>query len=139
MKYFVFIIFISFSLQFLLGCNSKSAEDLVFEGVRKTKEHNLEEALALFDQAIEIKPDYAEAFKHRGRTKFNMGDAEGALVDFTEAISIDTNYAEAYFNRAKILNYFGKEEMGCKDLKKAKELKYPNIDDDYRMCLKYEK
>ena len=55
----------------------------------------------LFDEAIRLNPDDAEAYFNRGALKSDLGRMEEALLDYDEAIRLDPNYAQAYCNRGK--------------------------------------
>ncbi len=46
------------------------------------------DAVADFDEAIRLRPDYGEAFHNRGVAKWRMGNPEGALADFDESIAL---------------------------------------------------
>lgn len=122
---------------FLSSCSTPNAEEYIFEGIKLTKEQKHEEALELFNKAIEINPSLAVAWKHRGRTKFNLGDAQGAITDFTEAIKLDTMYAEAYYNRGNVYIFLADVPTACRDFNKARALNYPNIEDTEKMCRPY--
>lgn len=58
---------------------------------------NLDAALADFDKAIDLKPDYAEAFLNRAYyIKERRGDLEGALADYSKSIEVSQNDNDAY-------------------------------------------
>ena len=42
-----------------------------------------------YDRAIELNPDYAEAYYNRGDAKSELGDHEGAAADRKRAIELD--------------------------------------------------
>ena len=119
---------------FFLSCNSKTAEEYLFDGLKRSEHNDLKGAIEFYNKAIKIKPDYAEAYKQRGCAKFNMKDILGSVDDLSEAIKYNNEYAEAYYNRGTVYVYLEDMEKACKDFKKAKELKFPNIDDSYKMC-----
>jgi tetratricopeptide (TPR) repeat protein len=76
-----------------------TAEEWFNLGVDK---HNLGDnqgAIADYSQAIQIKPDDADAYLNRGVAKFNLGDNQGAIADYNQAIKIKPDYADAYLNR----------------------------------------
>ena len=52
-----------------------------------------------YDQAIRLKPDYADAFNNRGIARQAKGDLDGALADYDEAIRLQPDYADAFNNR----------------------------------------
>ena len=73
--------------------------------------NNYELELKDFDAAIEIAPDYAEAYLDRGRLRADLNDFEGAISDFSSAIELLPDYDEAYFERGearyKSKDYYG--------------------------------
>ena len=56
-----------------------------------------------YNRAIELKPDYANAFNNRGIVKDNSGDYEGALRDYNRAIELKPDFATAFNNRELLL------------------------------------
>jgi lipoprotein NlpI len=75
-----------------------------------------------YDEAIRLKPDYADPFNNRGIARRAKGDLEGALQDFNEAIRLKPDYANAYYNRTIIFQ--GKANYGAAiaDLQKYLDL-----------------
>ena len=57
-------------------------------------------ALSDYSKAIEIKPDFAEAYYYRGLTQKSLGDKGMELSDYSRAIELKSNYADAYYSRA---------------------------------------
>ena len=56
-------------------------------------------AIVDFDQAIQLEPDYAQAYNDRGFAKYKLGAYEAAVVDLNKAIQFKADYAEAYLRR----------------------------------------
>jgi tetratricopeptide (TPR) repeat protein len=56
-------------------------------------------AIADYTKAIELKPDYAEAYFSRGYARKSQGDLGGAMGDYTKAIELKPDFAWAYNNR----------------------------------------
>ena len=54
------------------------------------------EQLRFYTKAIELKPDFAEAFSNRGNTRRAIGDPGGALQDYDEAIRLIRNVWSTY-------------------------------------------
>ena len=52
------------------------------DGAKLVEEEKYEDAIKEFDQAIEIYPDYAEAFNRRGVAYLYLGQNERAIQDF---------------------------------------------------------
>jgi tetratricopeptide (TPR) repeat protein len=73
----------------------KRGED--FAGVR-----DYDRAIADYDMAIQLKPDYAEAYNDRGFAYYLKGNAERAIADYTRAIELRPNYPKAYNSRGVV-------------------------------------
>jgi hypothetical protein len=61
-----------------------------------------ERAIADYNTAIRLKPDYAEAYNDRGFAYYLKGDAERAIADYTRAIALRPNYPKAYNSRGVV-------------------------------------
>lgn len=92
----------------------------------------VQEAMPLYDKAIEINPTVAKAYFGRGECK-GYTDFKGAIIDYDKAIKLNPKYMLAYRNRgtAKFNVYSSKGnqkpppeqmESACYDLSQAKEL-----------------
>jgi tetratricopeptide (TPR) repeat protein len=64
-------------------------------------------AIEEFDRAIEIDPDYADAYFERGNAYLYQEENEQALADYNRVLQIDTEYADAYYNRGWVLSLQG--------------------------------
>ena len=64
------------------------------------------EALKHFDNAIELSPNYADAYYHRGRIYMRLGDRDHTISDFTQFIRVKPKEPLPYFWRG--LAYFAK-------------------------------
>jgi tetratricopeptide (TPR) repeat protein len=63
--------------------------------------NNLDAALQVYDEAIHLMPDNAEARFYRGIVRSAKGDLKGAIHDFDEAIALKSDFAEAFNNRGR--------------------------------------
>ena len=63
----------------------------------------LDEAVAHYDQAIALAPDFFEAFNNRGNALAGLKRPDQALASFDAAIHLKADYAEAHVNRAVTL------------------------------------
>ena len=69
----------------------------------------LEEAIASYDKALEIKPDYYEAWNYRGIILCDyLGRYEEAIISFNKAIEIKPDCYEAWYNRGVALRNLGR-------------------------------
>ena len=82
-----------------------SAENYNNLGVQEYEKGNYEKAIEYFTKAIELKPDYAEAYFNRGLAYFKTGSYynrepyEKAIQDFTKAIELKPDFVDAYYHR----------------------------------------
>ena len=56
-------------------------------------------AIADYDIAIRLNPDYATAYYNRGNVKGDLGQHFAAIADYDIAIRLNPDYAKAYNNR----------------------------------------
>jgi tetratricopeptide (TPR) repeat protein len=61
--------------------------------------HQYDQAIADYDMAFQLRPDYAEAYNDRGFAYYLKGDGERAIADYTRAIELRPNYPKAYNSR----------------------------------------
>ena len=59
-------------------------------------------AIADYDQAIRLDPEYAEAYSNRGVAYASKRDYDRAIADYDQAIRLDPKDAAAYYNRSLI-------------------------------------
>src|SRR5580700_8435230 len=58
-----------------------------------------ESAIADYDQAIRLKPDYPEAYNGRGIAHDDKAEYDRAIADYDQAIRLKPDYPEAYNGR----------------------------------------
>ena len=101
-------------------------------------------AIADFDKAIEINPEFAKAYFIRGVVRSCLHtnsknanpdnvklpklnnypqDSQGGLADFDKAIEVDPKYAEAYYTRGLAKSYHHNKRGNADDSIKLKEAK----------------
>lgn len=59
-----------------------------------------EEAVPEYNKAIDLHPQYTEAYFRRGYALLSLKEYEKAISDFNKALDLSPKYANAYFNRA---------------------------------------
>jgi len=67
----------------------------------------LDDAVAAYRRAVDLKPDYAEAHNNLGNALREAGDAAAALTSCARAIELRPGYAEAFNNLGNALKDLG--------------------------------
>jgi tetratricopeptide (TPR) repeat protein len=83
----------------------------------------LDEAIASFNKALSLKPDYAEAYYNMGLAFQDQGKLEEAIGSYNKALSLKPDYAEAYNTTGNALQDQGKLEEAIASYNKALSLK----------------
>jgi tetratricopeptide (TPR) repeat protein len=83
------------------------------------------EAIAYFDRAIRLYPEYAEAYNNRCAVYGELGKHDQAIADCTQALRIDPTHARAYSNRGIGYRKKGQNDQAIADYAKAIAL-HPN-------------
>jgi tetratricopeptide (TPR) repeat protein len=82
--------------------SAAGAEFYLKRGENFSGVHQYDRAIADYTTAIQLKPDYAEAYNDRGFAYYLKGDAERAIADYTRAIELRPNYPKAYNSRGVV-------------------------------------
>ncbi len=94
-----------------------------------------EDAIAAYDRAIEIKPDYDAAWNNRGNALDNLGRHEEAIAAYDKAIEIKPDKDAAWNNRGIALRNLGRYEEAISAFDNALELNPDNASAWYnRAC-----
>ena len=99
-----------------------TAIDYFNRGVDKQKSGDNQGAIADFNEAIKLKPDFVEAYYNRGASKALLGDNQGALADFNQAIKLKPDDAGVYNNRGFIKALLGDNQGVLADFNQAIKL-----------------
>ncbi|TRU86842.1 MAG: tetratricopeptide repeat protein, partial [Microcystis novacekii Mn_MB_F_20050700_S1D] len=65
-------------------------------------------AIASYDQALEIKPDFHQAWYNRGIALGKLGRYEDAIASYARALEIKPDDHEAWNNRENALRNLGR-------------------------------
>lgn len=66
------------------------------------------ESINYFDEAIKIRPDFAETWYWKGLALYNLGDFEKALFCYDRAIELDPDYTRAIEAKEELLLFMEK-------------------------------
>lgn len=87
------------------------------------KAHDARAAIANFDKAIELYPNYTEAWIRKGVTLFDEDRIDEAEACLNEAVRQRPNEFKAVYNRGKLYLFSDRLEEALTDLDKATSLK----------------
>jgi len=76
-------------------------------------------AIEAYTKAIELNPEFVEAYTARGTMYVRTGKHERALSDFNKALLVDRNNVSAYNNRGMLFFRQGNYGPAVEDLSKA--------------------
>lgn len=74
------------------------------------KREEFEEAIAFFDQVLEMNPENADAWNNKGVALFQLGRPVEALAAYDRALQADSESREPLRNRAFVLRTMGRFE-----------------------------
>ncbi|QSV53638.1 MAG: tetratricopeptide repeat protein [Dolichospermum sp. UKL201] len=114
----------SFGAIFMLNrLNSKNAIELYNQGNTLIQLQRYQEALATYEKAIDIKPDYPQALYGKGKALFQLKKYQESLIAYDQAIQIQPNYLEAWTNRGFVLVRLKRYSEAIATVDKALQLK----------------
>ena len=114
----------SFGAIFMLNrLNNKNALELYNQGNTLIQLQRYQEALATYEKAIDIKPDYPQALYGKGKALFQLKKYQESLIAYDQAIQIQPNYLEAWTNRGFVLVRLKRYSEAIATVDKALQLK----------------
>ena len=75
-----------------------------------------------YTSAIQLNPQYADAFNNRGFARFNLGDMDGAIADYDAAIWLNPHFTIAFVNRGNAYARKGNLAQAAADYSSAIQL-----------------
>ena len=110
----------------------------MYEAEKHMDNERYRDAIKKYTEAIELKPDSAEAYVKRGIAKSQLSKAGEASADFDKAIRIDPNDTDAYFFRGLVEGTLGDLVKSIDSLTKVIELDPKHPDAYYVLGLTYQ-
>ena len=86
-----------------------------------------EKALPFLDAAVELAPEYAEAWSHRAYVEYRLNNYTAALGDLRRALAIEPNHFRALDGMAKILVLMGEKKAALEAYNQLLKV-HPNIE-----------
>lgn len=91
-------------------------------GETHRKGNRLDQAIADYDQALKLNPQYVLAYYYRGYCRNRKGELEQAVADYSKAIGLRPDFEIAYTERGKVHNRMGNFDLALADYSTAVEL-----------------
>ncbi|MDJ0732911.1 MAG: tetratricopeptide repeat protein [Nostocaceae cyanobacterium] len=99
-------------------------------GINRKNAGDLKTAIAYYQQAIELQPDFASAHYNLGNALQMGGDLNGAYRSYLRAIEFKPDYAYAYNNLGNIFQQQGKQDEAIEYYREAIKIQ-PNYGHAY--------
>lgn len=86
-------------------------------GVDETNKGNFDGAIAAFDKAIKLKPDWDFLYFSKAVAFHNKLELEAAFENYKKAVELNPKMIDAYYNLAQVI--LARKPVGNDDLKQA--------------------
>ncbi len=113
---------ISLAAHSLSNTNLSRAKRHYNVGVELESQGKLHEAVAAYDRAVRLDPQFTAAYNNRGAAYASLGQTQRAIQDYGEAIRLAPQYMLAYHNRGTAYISLGQLYQAAEDLNKAIKL-----------------
>ena len=97
-----------------------------------------DQALADFNKAISLDPNYAQAYANRALIYRKTNKLDLALADDNKALAIDASYAPAYLGRGIVYRLQGRNAQALDDFNKVIAIRPDNAEAYYNRGLLYQ-
>ncbi|MBD2518006.1 tetratricopeptide repeat protein [Nostoc sp. FACHB-973] len=99
------------------------AQGWFYQALQQARTGDLSGAIASYDQAIELQPEFWEYWFNRGLTLFHLERFEEAIASYETAIELKPDFYKAWYNRGGTLGELGYFEEAIASFDKAIEIK----------------
>jgi len=99
--------------------NARGFNDL---GALLAQTGRVEEAVAQFEKAVALKPDFAAARANLGGALAKLGKLDEALAQLRKALELDAGYAPAHYNLGLVLSQRGDAQGAIREWRSALDL-----------------
>jgi tetratricopeptide (TPR) repeat protein len=121
------VFLLAFAVAFnLLTSFELDADDHQNFGSALLSKGKVDEAIAQYQKALQISPDYALANNNLGSALLQKGRVNDAVALFQKALQIDPDYADAHVSLGNVLIHEGKVDEATAQFQKALQIE-PNL------------
>ncbi len=110
--------------------NERQANEHFKKGLDLYYKNEFEKAIVEYVSAIDLKPDFADAYFNRALCKNALKNFNEAIVDYNKVTQLEGNAADAYYSRGISKVNIGLHDDAMNDYNKAIDLK-PDFADAY--------
>jgi tetratricopeptide (TPR) repeat protein len=121
MKRGMFMVLICMIAMGALQAQDKAVEYLK-TAIELNNQNQYDASLELCDRALNLAPEFSNAWFLRGYNHYCMEKYDKAIDDFSVALHYDGDYADAYYYRGKARQASGSYYNALLDLNKARKL-----------------
>ncbi len=100
---------------------------LIDRGELFSSRNENKKALPFLDAAVDLAPDYAEAWSHRAYVEYRLENYQAALGDLRRALALEPNHFRALDGMAKILALVGEKKAALEAYNQLLKV-HPNIE-----------
>jgi tetratricopeptide (TPR) repeat protein len=112
----------------VLSKNPNSATAHNNLGIAVLQRGSLDEAIAHFEKAVEVMPDYDRGHYNLGAALLRKGQSAKAILHLNHALKLNPNYTKAYYSLASVLSEKGETDQAIAYYERALRLD-PNFSD----------
>jgi len=101
---------------------TNSADFYNEKGILLVQQQHFQEALAAFEQALRLNPNYASVWCHKGDVLWELFRLDEALEAYNQALQLNQYYAPAYIGKGRVLQILNYHEEALVALEQAIQL-----------------
>ena len=98
---------------------SQDISEKVAQGQHEVQKGNYETVISYFNEAVEIDPEYLDAYAKRAFAHSMLQEYEKAISDYTRLIELNPNFVIAYLSRGSAYNKLERYKEALADFDKV--------------------
>jgi tetratricopeptide (TPR) repeat protein len=114
------------SIFILNHINSNNAIELSKQGNTLFDLQRYQDALAVYEKAVDVRPDYPQGWNGQGKTLYKLKKYKESLAAYDKAIQIQPDYFEAWSERGFVLGSLQRYQEAIASFDKALQLNNEN-------------
>lgn len=105
--------------QVIVESKFEQAQTLFYQALQQAKTGDLLAAIACYNQAIDLKPEYYEYWFNRALTLFHLERYSEAIASYDQVIELKPDHCKAWYNRGGILGELGQFDEAIASFEQA--------------------